>query len=327
MENVDCALCGDVESHVVLTTTDRLCGAGEAADGEPGSGSPRPARFTLVRCRSCGLVYLDPRPTADEIGSYYPDDYTVPHAGESLLTRLEAAYRARQQREVVDWLAALGPARGRLLEVGCGAGELLTALRDDSWQACGVEPSARSAAVARDVHSLEVQTCGFEEADLDEGSHDAVVFASVLEHLPDPVDALRRARRPLAPGGLLAVLFLPLFDSPQARLFGRRWLDLDAPRHLYHFEQATFARAVEETGLRVVATRAYSRRHSASLWTASSLPGLQKQRLHVVQRRRPAAAAAGKAAYLTVTTAFRPLARLEALAGLEAQRSYFLKAD
>ena len=311
METVDCVLCGGRENIVVRVVGDRLYASDDA-------------RFTMVRCRACGLVYLDPRPTADEIGVYYPDDYNVPHVRGGRLARLEGAYRARQQREVVRWLAALKPSRGRLLDVGCGAGELLAALRGDGWRAEGGEPSPRSAALARDERGLAVQTATFAAAELPPGGFDAVVFASVLEHLPDPVAALRRARELLTPSGLVAVLFLPLLDSPQARLFGDRWSGLDAPRHLYHFERPTFARAVETAGLRVVAKRSYSRRHNASLMTAAVFPALKKQRLHLFQRERPGAAAARKAVYLCVNTALRPLARLEALAGREAQRSYFL---
>jgi SAM-dependent methyltransferase len=316
METVACVLCGGTVSDIVLTTRDRLYGARADESG--------PTEFTLVRCRSCRLVYLDPRPTADEIGAYYPDDYNVPRGRGGSLERLEEGYRRRQQREVVHWLSQLRPQRGRLLDVGCGGGELLVALRDDGWTASGIEPGPRSAALARERLGLDVQTAAFDAAVLEPGSFDVVVFSSVLEHLPDPVAALRRGRELLAPGGLLAVLFLPLLDSPQARLFGARWQGLDAPRHLYHFERATFARALDTVGLKVVATRAYSRRHNASIWTASTFPGLQKQRLHVVQRSRPGTAATRKAAFLGATTLYRPLARLEALAGLQPQSSYFV---
>ncbi len=82
-----------------------------------------------------------------------------------------------------------------------------------------------------------------------------------------------RARRLLAPGGLVAVLFLPRFDAPQARLFGARWVGLDLPRHLYHFEPRTFAATARAAGLRVVATEPYSRRHSPAFWTASLVAG------------------------------------------------------
>jgi SAM-dependent methyltransferase len=232
---------------------------------------------------------------------------------------------ASSARSPAGW-PSLRPDRGRLLDVGCGSGELLEALRDDGWRVSGVEPSARSAEIARTQRGLDVQTAAFDDAALPESSCDVVVLAAVLEHLHDPLAALIRARRLLTPGGLVAVLFLPRFDAPQARLFGPRWIGLDLPRHLYQFETRTFAAAAEAAGLRVIATEPYSRRHSPAFWTASLFPGLQKQRLNLTARRAPGRAAAGKAAFAALTAAARPLARAEAALGFEPQRSYFLVA-
>jgi SAM-dependent methyltransferase len=337
VETVPCLLCGRTDARPVCSSADRLAAArgalphrddeATAPDGrQPTCGADGPATFTVVRCRGCGLAYLNPRPSAAEIGHYYPDDYHTARGARGPVQRLEDAWRRRQFAEVVGWLAGLRPARGRLLDVGCGAGELLEALRADGWAVSGVEPSARGAEIARAQRGLDVQTAAFDEAALDEGSFEAVVFAAALEHLHDPLAALVRARALLAPDGLLAVLFLPRLDSPQARLFGPRWMGLDLPRHLYHFEPRTFVATARRAGLRVVATQPYSRRHSPAFWTASLFPGLQKQRLNLAARREPGRAAAGKAAFAALTAAARPLARAEAALGFEPQRSYFLVA-
>jgi SAM-dependent methyltransferase len=260
------------------------------------------------------------------MAAYYPDDYHTPSSSPGRLERLAEAYRLRQHAEVVRWLARRRPARGRLLDVGCGAGELLVMLRSDGWTVSGVEPSPAAVATARTRHRLDVFEGGIDEVDLPAAAYDVVVLAAVLEHLHDPLAALTRVRELLAPGGLVAVLFLPLLASPQARLFGGRWLGLDVPRHLHHFELATFARLAQQAGLRIDSAETYSRRHNATLWVSSLFPGLQKQRLNVLMRQSKAKAAAGAAAYLALTTAARPLARAEASLGLTHVRSYFLTA-
>jgi SAM-dependent methyltransferase len=307
VETVACLLCGRGDARPVRVSVDRLAGARSASAAAPGddtatpggprtaSGDSEPPAFTVVRCPGCGLAYLNPRPTPAEIGRYYPDDYHTARGTGGAVQRLENAWRRRQFGEVVGWLAALRPTRGRLLDVGCGAGELLEALRADGWTVRGVEPSERGAEIARRQRGLDVQTAAFDDAVLAPGSCEAVVFAAALEHLHDPLAALMRARTLLAPGGLLAVLFLPRFDSPQARLFGSDWMGLDLPRHLYHFEPRTFAATAQRAGLRVVATEPYSRRHSPAFWTASLFPGLQKQRLNLTARREPGRGAAGQA--------------------------------
>jgi SAM-dependent methyltransferase len=319
METVSCALCGGDDTALALAAADRLAAGREAQP--PG---PPPDLWTLVRCRACGLVYLSPRPGPADIGAFYPDDYHTARGTPGPARRLEEAWRRRQFSEVAAWLAGVRPWRGRLLDVGCGSGELLAALRADGWRVSGVEPSARSAAIARSQHALDVTTAQFEEAVLPGREFDVVVLAAVLEHLHEPVAALVHARRLLAPGGLVAVLFLPRFNAPQARLFRTRWIGLDLPRHLYHFEPATFVAIARKAGLRVVAREPYSRRHSPAFWAASLCPGLQKQRLNLLARHRPGRAAAGRAAFAPRAAAARPLARAEASLGLEPQDSYFL---
>jgi len=101
-------------------------------------------------------------------------------------------------------------------------------------------------------------------------------------------------------------------------------LALDLPRHLYHFTPATFAFAARRAGLRIESVATYSRRHNAGMWTSSLVPGLQKQRLHLLSQTSKTRAYSGAAAYFALTAAARPLARAEASLGLSPIRSFFL---
>ena len=288
-----------------------------------------PQRYTVVRCLGCALAYLRPRPTPEAAGRCYPESYSGGRRS-GLIETLEAVYRHRQHGEVVRWLARRRPHRGRLLDVGCGAGDLLAALRAGGWNAQGVEPQALGAARARGEHGLDVLTGRFEDVRLPEGSFDAIVFSGVLEHLHDPVAALRRARALLAPGGLVAVLFLPMLDSPEARLLGPCWMALDLPRHLTHFEEATFTEMATKAGLEVVGRETYSRRHNPAQLVGSLAPGLQKHRFYAADNGPRASAAARlapvaqRAAFLAAIMAAWPLTRLAAAAGAPSMCSYFL---
>ena len=324
MESVPCPLCGGEHRRPLLVAGDRL---------SPGD----TARYSLVRCFDCGLAFTDPRPAADEMAAFYPPSYGGLER-EDLIARVEAGFRRRQQREVVRWLAALRPDRGRLLDVGCGAGDLLAALREDGWEAVGLEPAPQAAELARRRHGLDVTTGRFEEAGLAGATFDVVALAGVLEHLHDPLGALRTARTLLRAGGLVAVLFVPRLDSPEARRFGPRWLALDLPRHLTHFDEATFTRMAAAAGLRVAHREPYSGRHSAAQLVGSVAPGLQKHRFYALEAAgRPAetssveaaavalAPLARRAAFIALTTLARPWSRLEAAAGRGAVCSYFLE--
>lgn len=123
--------------------------------------------------------------------------------------RLEAQ-AALAWREEARLLRELGVDRaGTVVEVGCGSGALLARLRELAPEArlTGVEPDGDLRALARArVPAAEVVDGSAEALPLADGSADAVVLRFVLQHLADPVAALREARRVLRPGGLAVAI-------------------------------------------------------------------------------------------------------------------------
>ena len=144
-------------------------------------------------------------------------------------------------------LALLGPARGRLLDIGAGRGRFVAAARAAGWSACGVEPSARGVEAARTVYGVELERASLSEAT---GSFDAVTLWHVLEHVDDPGAALAHVSSLLLPGGVLLV-GAPNLSSVQARVGGARWFHLDLPRHRTHFTPIGLRLLLERHGFTV----------------------------------------------------------------------------
>jgi SAM-dependent methyltransferase len=214
--------------------------------------------FSVVRCADCGMAGTVPRLHGAELGRYYPSDYythAAPEAPEALgglrgaVTRaLETARRRLYER--------FGPFRdlyagtpGRLLDVGCGNGELAAGFVDRGWRAAGIEISADAAAAAA-AGGLEVHHGTIHHAPWEDGSFDAVIFNHALEHVDDPGADLRAAGRLVRPGGLV-VVSVPNFGGWQRRAFGTRWFQLDLPRHLTHFDTRSLPALGERAGLHV----------------------------------------------------------------------------
>jgi SAM-dependent methyltransferase len=249
-ETVHCPAChaGLEAPAPVLTGLDRLTDGGS---------------FRVLACDRCGLAFTEARPSEADFATFYPETYYAHVSRRPLLgspgalvdrLRIEAIVRFGAYRHV--WRA--GPCR--ILDVGCGTGDLIDVFAAHGYDVAGLEPSPAGAAVARD-RGLEVQTGTLADAPWAEGSFDAVVFNHSLEHIEDPADAIARAAALLRPGGLLAVA-VPNFGSWHRRLFGRYWFQLDVPRHLQHFDRSSLPAMLRAAGLRPVGVQAASMRPS-----------------------------------------------------------------
>ncbi|HZD96001.1 MAG TPA: class I SAM-dependent methyltransferase, partial [Candidatus Sulfotelmatobacter sp.] len=112
----------------------------------------------------------------------------------------------------------------------------------------GIEPSQQAAKYAREQLKLNVRTGSLEEASLPAASFAAVTLIDVIEHLTDPMGALRHAHRLLQPNGCL-YLVTHNIGSLTARLLGKRWWGAPSGAHLL-FLTVNLESDVGESGLR-----------------------------------------------------------------------------
>jgi SAM-dependent methyltransferase/4-amino-4-deoxy-L-arabinose transferase-like glycosyltransferase len=202
-------------------------------------------RFELHRCSACGLVRTVPAPTNSQLSRYYPSGYygedkRYPRLMEWLLDRLYAT-RAR------SFARAAGCVPGRVIDIGCGRGQVLHQLRALGWQTAGTELSETSARYARDALGLDVKVGEVQDLNL-EGPYDLVIIWHVLEHMSDPGQVLREVTRILAPSGTV-IIGVPNFSSWEAALGKAGWFHLDVPRHLNHFTPTSLAHLMHDAGL------------------------------------------------------------------------------
>jgi len=200
-------------------------------------------RADYVRCRACGLLQQSPVPR--DVSAFY-HSYPV-HAPKS---RLYSALRWLVMSPIY-YDARRHAAGTALLDYGCGDGGYLETLRGRAFRLHGYEKDPAQA--ARVAERLGVAVHADLEALLAShaGTFDVVTLHMVLEHLTDPDEALAAARHLLKPGGVL-YLVVPHVDSVEARLFGRRWHNLDPPRHISLPAVAHVRRLAERHGYALV---------------------------------------------------------------------------
>ena len=238
MEETICRLCGANDTKLVYVEQDRLMKV--------------PGTFHLVQCQQCGLLYLNPRPTMDEIGCYYPEQYGPYNVArenqQSPITRLDHSYGYWKRARLVH---ASHPQGGPLLDVGCATGDFLHMMRRmGPWKVQGVEVSTGAAQQARECYGLNVCAGELADAAYPDSHFDVITIWDVMEHVHDPARTLQEMHRILKPGGL-AIIRVPNIATWDARLFGPYWVGLDAPRHLYIFSPTTLEAFLQKTGFRV----------------------------------------------------------------------------
>jgi SAM-dependent methyltransferase len=209
----------------------------------------------LYECAECGTVHQPSLPPGTSLTELYRDMHDEAYLAEE-------AGRRRTAGRLLDMVARYVPA-GRLLDVGCGHGLLLDEARRRGYEAEGLELSAGAATYAREVLGLRVHEHTLEEHRPAEG-YAAVVMADVLEHLADPVGAIRRCRDLLRPGGVLLVV-TPDPSSLTARIAGARWWAL-LPAHSFLVPRLTLRELILGEGMFVSEDVTFVRTFSARYW-------------------------------------------------------------
>lgn len=230
--------------------------------------------YRVAWCDGCAYGTLAPRPDPEELRTFYDESYFTRYAGESPEAhqglgdgRVEPPGLLDKVRQHLGWRLdrgrvvdapmvhrALGGVASRICDAGCGNGELLGRLRDLGHRVEGIELDPRAVERARQS-GLTVRQGSLEELpeEAEPGGFDAVVMTHVLEHILDPVRALRNAAGLLRPGGAL-IVEVPNNEAILADRAGPSWFFGDAGRHVNFFTAGSLAATARRAGLATDAT-------------------------------------------------------------------------
>ena len=222
-------------------------------------------------CQECKLIQQIPIPC--DTRPFYPESYPMHHSRRRITTiarklLIRAVYFEPGENEIA----------AALMDFGCGDGSYLQSVRDKVGRRFGFEASTEQAQLVGshmecDVYSNLTRA----EVELEERI-DIVTAHFVLEHLTDLHTVFRFWSRILKPGGIVH-LSVPNIRSWEARLFGKKWHGLDAPRHVSFPDVQSISMLAEKYGFQITNHRhgIFPNTWAASLTTA--LTGRYQQAL------------------------------------------------
>jgi len=206
----------------------------------------------LRRCRACSRLLLDPRPAPRALPEAYGETYYGAGSRKFVpaIERFVDWFRDRRARLAERLLGRKDGKGARVLDIGCGSGQFLARLIERGFEGHGTELSAATGARASTIPGLHLRVGDLEPESYPAQGFDLISIWHVLEHLPEPDQALRLCHGWLREDGVLLIA-VPNADSWQAKLFGGSWFHLDPPRHLYHFNRRSLGSALERAGFRI----------------------------------------------------------------------------
>ncbi len=231
-------------------------------------------RFRIVRCNQCDLIYVDSRDITFDPEELYGAEYFSSDWKSFCGYRNYVADRWLHLRNAHAILTvverALGRPRGRLLDVGCAFGFFLEAARARGWAPLGLDVSVEAVKYGQKELGLSVLLGEIDEGVFESESFDVVSMVGTIEHLPDPMSAVRAAARVLKPGGLLVISTIDV----EGVLGYFNW---KPPEHLFYFSFRTLAYLLGKAALSVESKRTHWSYYRCSdlitrLWAYWKLP-------------------------------------------------------
>lgn len=238
-----------------------VCGSGEfriAATGKDYIYHGTNAGFQYVCCTDCGHYYLNPRPAPSSISLMYPANYGTFsnrfRASQSILGRVKTAVN---QRRIGPSLAVL-PLGAKVLDAGCGNGELLLAIRSKrpDLHLTGLDwhfPEPTRAAL--EAAAIVLIESPLESAKLADMHFDMIMLLQLIEHLWEPEKSVQRMADALKPGGHI-LIETPNTDGWDRRFFADgAWGGYYFPRHLNLYNFQRLADLLRKSGLSIVSQK------------------------------------------------------------------------
>ena len=204
----------------------------------------------IVKCRQCHTVYLRTRMKTAAMEKLY-QTYADEGSHLALPANMAEASASPWKRDYfLQEILSVNQTRGPLLDVGCGWGAFLLGARQNGFDPIGIELTRKAVRYANEELRLPVVDTQFLDTPLAPNSVQLLTMIHVLEHLPQPKQAIAKAFDTLRPDGLFCGI-VPNIESFCSRKQGDGWYWLDPNYHYVHYSATTLRAHLEAAGFKI----------------------------------------------------------------------------
>jgi len=244
MSELACKVCGNTENNRTYVAKEMMFGLKD--------------EFQYIECSKCKCLQIKDVPA--NLAKYYPEDYYSyfskgedHHIQQGFSKTLKRNLKKGLLNQYLRGKSPIGKmlapkfkgyypwikqdmltTNSRILDVGCGSGELLLKMYNDGFRdLTGLDPFIKD-----DIHYKCGITIHKKTLDQLTEKYDLIMMHHAFEHMDEPLNIIKDIRRLLNPGGI-ALIRIPVGDSYAWHKYGVDWVQLDAPRHIFlHTEKS-----------------------------------------------------------------------------------------
>lgn len=223
----------------------------------------------MVRCPVCRFIYIGNSSYVKKVASLYKKMSDAAYLQEEKERRLSFI-------NIIKTLEKIKKRKtGKILDIGCCTGALLSEAKSRGWQPYGVDPSVWACKMAEKMHGLSIVNGTLDTYRFPKGNFDAITLLDVFEHTVDPKSVLFKIHKLLKKDGLLC-LVTPDFGSATAKILGKRWWGIRLA-HLSYFKWHNLSRLFGAAGFKAIKSKTYIRYFSVYYILVRLLPMIENR--------------------------------------------------
>jgi 2-polyprenyl-3-methyl-5-hydroxy-6-metoxy-1,4-benzoquinol methylase len=204
--------------------------------------SSQSEEFTVVKCKSCGLVQVNPQPEFEEVLKYYSNEYFTKRSDRGYDNYYSDKIRSEIERVFLlnlkdlnffEFESSLNNEKSTI-DIGCAAGYFVNFLKARGWNASGIEIAEGPSTFGKETLGLNIYQEDFLHWDTGiENTFDLITLWASIEHLHKPKETLEKIYKHLRPNGRM--ILSTCRYGLQAKAKGASWRYLNVPEHLYYY--------------------------------------------------------------------------------------------